>query len=101
MLNELHAHVGRGPIRYWRSKHGNEVDFVLAGRGQPPAIVECKWSADAFDPAGVQAFRRRYPRGRTFLVATDIDRSFTRRFGDVEVRLVSLEGLMAELDVRR
>jgi hypothetical protein len=92
--------LGRRPIRYWRSKHGNEVDFVFVGRGQPPAIIECKWSADAFDPAGVRVFRRRYPRGRTFVVVNDIGRSFTGRSGDVEARFVSLEGLIAELGTR-
>ena len=42
VLNELQAHLGRAPIHYWRSKHGNEVDFVIASRTQPPTAIECR-----------------------------------------------------------
>jgi predicted AAA+ superfamily ATPase len=38
-------------IHYWRSKHWNEIDFVLASRGQPLTAIECKWSAGVH-PAG-------------------------------------------------
>ena len=60
VLNELHARHGRAPLHYWRTKHGNEIDFVLARRGQPPTAIECKWTADHFEPAGLKAFRNRY-----------------------------------------
>lgn len=30
VLKELHARFGRGPDHDWRTKHGSEVDFVLA-----------------------------------------------------------------------
>jgi len=30
VLNELQVHVDRSRVHYWRTKHGNEVDFVLA-----------------------------------------------------------------------
>ena len=90
VLNELHAHHGRGPVHYWRTKHGNEIDFVLARRGHPPSAIECKWTADSFDPAGMKAFRSRYPDGDNLVVAHDVDRPFTRRFGGLPVRFVGL-----------
>ncbi len=94
VLNELHAHLGSGAIHYWRSKHGNEVDFVLARRGEPPVAIECQWSADAFEAASLRAFRGRYPKGANFLVAADVDEAFTRRHGNLTVRVVSLSGLI-------
>ena len=99
VLNELHAHVGRSPVHYWRSKHGNEVDFVLAA-SRDPTLIECKWTAEAFDPAGMQAFRRRYPRGINIVVASDVEQSFSKKFGDLPVRIVGL-GALADTLVRR
>ena len=69
VLNELHAHSGRQAIHYWRTKHGAEVDFVLARAARPPVAIECKWSADEFDAAGLRAFRSRYPTGPNLVVA--------------------------------
>lgn len=97
VLNELHAHLDRHMIHYWRSKHGNEVDFVLTTRKRAPVAIECKWSADDFDASGLRAFRGRYPGGPNLVVATDIRDGFTRRYGDLAVRFVSLTGLIAEL----
>lgn len=95
VLNELHALLGRAGVRYWRTKHGNEVDFVLDRPSRPPDIVECKWTADRFEPDGMRAFRRRYPKGRNLLVARDAVEPQTRRFGALVVRVVPL-GLLAE-----
>jgi hypothetical protein len=93
VLNELHARFGRAAVRYWRTKHGNEVDFILERRGRPPDVIECKWGMDAFDPAGVKAFRRRYEGGRNFVVAPEVRDHFSKRFGDVTVRVASIAGL--------
>jgi predicted AAA+ superfamily ATPase len=97
VLNELHACLGSGTIRYWRSKHGNEVDFVLTGRGTDPIAIECKWSGGDPDISGFRAFRGRYPRGPNFIVTADTTAPFTRRFGDLVVRVVSLPGLINEV----
>lgn len=94
VLNEIHAHRGPIGIHYWRSKHGSEVDFVLADRGVPPVAIECKWSASDLDPAALKAFRARYPRGRNFVVAADVAEPTTRRYGGLSVRVVSLPGLI-------
>jgi hypothetical protein len=90
----MHAHRQSGQIGYWRDKHGHEVDFVLAQRRLAPTAIECKWSAADFDPASLLAFRRRYPRGDNLLVAHDVDRSFSRRFGEVPVKFVNLPSLL-------
>lgn len=101
VLNELHAHVGRGPIHYWRSKHGNEVDFVLARRGASPVAIECKWSADEFETAGLRAFRSRYPKGPNFVVAADVRAPWERRYGEIDVRYVSLADLIEAIRAPR
>jgi hypothetical protein len=97
VLNELQARLQTRQIRYWRDKQGHEVDFVLAERGRRPVAIECKWSADALDIAALRSFRRRYPEGPNFVVARDVDPSYTRTIGEVRLRFVNLRGLMVEL----
>ncbi|MDI6740467.1 MAG: ATP-binding protein [Candidatus Edwardsbacteria bacterium] len=99
VLNELQARLGRQAVKYWRDKRGHEVDFVVDRRGKPPAAVECKWSGDRFDPAGIRAFRRQYPSGENIVAARDVERPYKRRFGDVAVEFHSAESLMGKLGV--
>ncbi len=101
VLNEMHAHLQSREIRYWRDKRGHEVDFILAHRKQAVAAIECKWSAAEFDPANLEAFRKRYPPGDNLLVAEDVERSFTRSYRNLSVKFVSLAELIAELRRRR
>lgn len=100
VLNELHAHLGRDPVRYWRTKHGNEVDFVVVRRGQPPVTIECKWTAREFDAAGLRVFRAAYPTGPNFVVAADVSpgQPYERGVGAQRVRFVALADLARELD---
>jgi len=65
-----------------------------------PTAIECKWSADEYDPRGLKIFRRHYPRGENLVVTQDVERGFTREYSGVEVRLVGLEGLIEALSVR-
>jgi predicted AAA+ superfamily ATPase len=94
VLNDLHARLQSRRIHYWRDKRGHEIDFVLPGRAGAPTIVECKWSADEFDAASLKSFRRRYPRGPSFVVARDVERSFRKTYGDIPVTFTSLPALM-------
>ena len=94
VLNELHAHLQSRRILYWRDKQGHEIDFVLAVRNRSPIVIECKWSIPDFDPSGIKAFRGRYPKGESFMVASDVDRIFSRQFGDVKVKFVNMRGLI-------
>ncbi len=101
VLNEIHGRLQRRDLRYWRNKQGAEVDFVLPGRGErAPVAIECKWKADTFAPAALSAFRRIYPDGPNFVVATDVDTPFKRTLDGVEVEFVSLERLVERLGDR-
>jgi predicted AAA+ superfamily ATPase len=96
VLNELHAHVGRLPIRYWRTKRGSEIDFVLVRHGRPPVAIECKWSASDFDPAAMKSFRGAYPGGPSFVVTADTrdGQSYERQYGPLRVLFVSARDLV-------
>jgi hypothetical protein len=96
VLNELNAHVGRGAIRYWRTKHGSAVDFVLVRPGRPLVAIECCWSAGDFEPAGVRSFRSAYPGGASFVVTADTPdgASFERDYGPLRVTFVSARDLV-------
>ena len=99
VLGELHAQLGRDPVRYWRTKHGNEVDFVVVRRGRPPIAIECTWAASEFDPAGMKVFRAAYPNGPNFVVSADVSpaRPYERATGPLRVRFVALADLAQEI----
>jgi uncharacterized protein len=94
VLNELHARLQSRRMNYWRDKHGHEVDFICARRGRPPLAIECKWSAENFEPAALKAFALHYPKAECFVVSQDTDRTATRRYGHFKVNFVSLESLV-------
>jgi len=97
VLNEMQASLQMQGIHYWRDKNKHELDFVIRTRGEVPDAIECKWSASEFDPKNLLAFRRQYPQGKNWVVATDVEQSFTRQVRGVEVRYVSLQDLISEL----
>ncbi len=101
VLNEIQAHGQSREFRYWRDKRGHEVDFIVASRGHAPVAIECKWSASEFDPTNLQSFRRRHPRGENLVVANDVEQAFTRSYGDLLVRFVSVSGLIAAVMKKR
>lgn len=99
VLNEMHGRLQHRGMRYWRNKHGAEVDFVLPRRGEKgPIAIEAKWSAASFDPAGLAAFRRIYPDGPSLLVAADVDSPYSRPCDGFELEVVSLEQLIELLE---
>jgi hypothetical protein len=91
VLNELMTRTQSRDVAYWRDKRGHEVDFVLAHRRSKPLAVECKWSADSFDPTNLRAFRQQHPAGENIVVAQDVERTFSRTYGELRVRFESLE----------
>jgi predicted AAA+ superfamily ATPase len=99
VLNEMQARTTTGEIRHWRSTKHQEVDFVHARRDVPPTAIECKWHADGSeDLAGLKAFRRAYPEGATFVVASNVERPFERSLlPGVSVRYVGLDDLITAL----
>jgi predicted AAA+ superfamily ATPase len=95
VLNELKAGLQDEEILCWRDKQGREVDFVCRRRGKDPVAIEAKWSASAFDPAGMKAFRTLHSGSLNILVANDIQESYTREFGGLSVLFCPL-GRLAE-----
>jgi uncharacterized protein len=98
VLNEIQGRLQRRTVRYWRSKRGAEVDFVLPRRGdRAPIAIECKWRADAFEPKALAVFRKLHPGKSNYVVAPDVDASYTRSWDELDVEHVSLEQLIARL----
>ena len=97
VLNELHAATQGARLGYWRDKQKHEIDFIWAPRGRPPLAIECKWSADEFDPGNLRVFRRQHPDGDNVVVAHDVDRPFKRTYGDLVVRFEDLPLLARRL----
>ena len=97
VLNEIMAQMQTRQVFYWRDKRGHEVDFILPARRQEPVALECKWSADAFEAANLQAFRRVYPKGENIVVAHDVDQSFGRNYGEIGVRFEGLASTVARI----
>ena len=93
VLNEMLAHLQAKAIRYWRNKRGQEVDFVALDKNKEPMLLECKWNADTFTPQSAQAFRKRYPYGRNFVVSYDVDRPFSKRYNDILVEFIRIDSL--------
>jgi predicted AAA+ superfamily ATPase len=97
VLNEMQAAFQTRKINYWRDKRGHEVDFVLFRPRRSPIAIECKWSADDFDPRNLYAFRRQYPSGENYVVARDINKGFGRKYRDIKVLFVSISDLISKL----
>lgn len=98
VLNEIQGRLQHRTARYWRSKQGAEVDFVLPRRGNGgPIAIECKWKATAFEPHSLASFRRLHPQGPNFVVCADIDTAHERAYDGLGVSFVSLEQLIEHL----
>jgi uncharacterized protein len=97
VLNELTAGLQTTDLRYWRNKRGHEVDLVWAPHGRNPLAIECKWSTRDFDPTGLQVFARAYPQAELWVVSPDAKPAFTREYGQIKVRFVTLEVLLGQL----
>jgi hypothetical protein len=93
VLEHLLAHVPEEPVRYWRDTRGREVDFVLPRGRDAVNAIECKWDSSRFDPTGLEVFRNSYPQGLNFVVSPAGDPAHVRRFGGLEVRVVTPAGL--------
>jgi predicted AAA+ superfamily ATPase len=100
VLNEIHANLQIRKVLYWRDKRGHEVDFVLPLRKNAVIAIECKWSQSDFDAQNIISFRMQYPAGDTFVVSADVDRPFSRKYGSIAVRFVSLKDLIKALSNR-
>ncbi len=85
VLEHLQARFPDTPIRYWRTKSGHELDFVLAHRRDEVDIIECKWDPGNFDSSSMKLFRTYYPQGRNYLISPSGAPAYTRRYGNLDV----------------
>ena len=97
ILNEIQGHRQKRDIQYWRDKAHHEVDFVLIERGKDPVAIECKRASGRFEPEGLVAFRKLYPRGMNFLVCEDVREPYEREAAGLRVRFVGINDLVQEL----
>lgn len=97
VLNEIQAYLQTRRILYWRDKRGHEVDFVLTPRQNTPIAIECKWSQSEFDTKNIISFRRQYLKGENLVVSADVDRPFSRRYGNIIIKFVNLKDLIEAL----
>jgi hypothetical protein len=82
--------TGSSTLGASKDKRGHEVDFVIATHRKRPAAIECKWSANNFDPTNLIAFRYQHPEGENLVLAHDVERAFTRGYGDLTVHFDGL-----------
>ncbi len=97
VLNEIMARTQARDVYYWRDKRGHEIDFVLVARGGNPTAIECKWSANGFDSANLEAFRKHHPLGENVVLAADVKAPYGRNYGSLKVRFELLEPFASRL----
>ena len=97
VLNEIQARLQRRDVQTWRDKKHREIDFILQKSPRQIEAIECKWSADQFDPENLNIFRSLHPLGENFVVASDVDGSYRKEYRDMQVNFVSLESLISAL----
>ena len=93
VLEHIQAHLPDMTVRYWRNKAGREIDFVLVHPRDRVDTIECKWNPADFDPAALEIFRVRYPRGKNYLVTPQCGHAFVRRFDKMQVTVCNPVGL--------
>ena len=60
--------------------------------------IECKWSADGFDPVNFQSFASLYPLADMVVVTANVELPFTHQVGGLKIRFVGLEGLVQKFE---
>lgn len=79
---------------YFRDRDGREVDFVVAERGRPLMVVECKWAEQSVDRS-LRYFKARHPECDAWQVTGITGRDFTSPEGiRVCPALTLLQGLV-------
>jgi predicted AAA+ superfamily ATPase len=99
VLNEFKAHLqNNADILYWRNKKKQEVDFIIKKkRSQTVIAIETKWQAKNFNPDNLQAFRELHPEGENFLIANDIQESYTKNYSNLKVKFISLKEFISQI----
>lgn len=104
VLNEIHGQLQTHAVNYWRDKQGHEIDFVMHSKGTNElTAIECKFtssslsksrSTDTAISANIDAFRRHYPQGKNYVVSSDVEKPFERRYGQTVLSFVNTNDLI-------
>jgi predicted AAA+ superfamily ATPase len=104
VLNEIHGQLQTRSIYYWRDKHGHEIDFVMHDKNYNYAAIECKFKSMSLAKehssrmvTNFEAFRKNYPEGKNYVVASDINTPFERRFDKTVITFVNTQHLIEDL----
>jgi len=97
---ELHAYKGlqrkRYAIRYWRTKHGLEVDFVL-GRAEVAIEVKISEQVHQQDLKGLIGFCEEHPHAKAIVVSQDACPRLVRLNSGIEITILPWRDFLAQL----
>ncbi|MBI5123638.1 ATP-binding protein [Candidatus Roizmanbacteria bacterium] len=96
VLNEICANLQTKKINYWRDKRGHEIDFIIVQSESNPSAIEIKWKVADFNPRNLFAFRRRYPKGKNYIISSDVDRVFSRKYNGLKVIFCNIREFLKE-----
>jgi predicted AAA+ superfamily ATPase len=94
VLNELHANLQSRQFYYWKDKRNHQVSFVFARSIRAPIAIDCAWSSADYDWSGLEAFRRQYPHGESFVVSNDVTEPFSTTLRQTTARFVPLNQIV-------
>jgi predicted AAA+ superfamily ATPase len=104
VLNEINGKLQTRVINYWRDKKGREVDFVIYNRSTHSyTAIECKFNTLNRSSIGeigenIKAFRQYYPEGENFVVTSNADKPFIRKYADITLTFVNTTDLIAKIN---
>ena len=76
---------------------GSPIERTPAASARPNQALAAYWmQPEGFDPAALRAFTLHYPKAEHFVVAHDVDRAVSRRYGELKVTFIGLESLVKE-----
>ncbi|MDE0680542.1 MAG: ATP-binding protein [Gammaproteobacteria bacterium] len=93
VLDALRLRFPSENIFYWRDKAGREVDFVVRGSENHLDAFECKINPGELKPDGASEFRRRYPRGRNYVITPLCPNPYAMRRGGLEFTVCGISNL--------
>lgn len=85
VLNEIIANLQSKKIYYWRDKVGHEIDFILYKNSKEPIAIETKWQASTFDGKNLSVFRKKYPKGKNYLITHDTTEPYEKTYQGLKI----------------
>ena len=104
VLNEIHGQLQTRSIHYWRDKYNHEIDFVINDKNYKYAAIECKYKSLSLAKnfsgkmvSNFETFRKYYPDGKNYVVASDINTPYERNFEGLTISFVGTQHLIDDL----